>query len=197
MSGDGLPADTTVLANHVNYGIRGIRPPFAYYGPCLALQTETNPNPAFPSCASPPPPACPYSLESGLCLGFRVPDPVRATGDVIRFYAPRDATDDAPAIPARITVRWYRPVDGYDVSMKECFRISGGGSISMDIRKEGQGGACIDLPELGDGGMNTVVGGSLMLTGATRIDGSLRNVGRARTELWQIQEITEDVEILA
>ena len=195
ISGEGLPADTTVLVEHVNYGIRGIPPPFAYYGPCLALHDPTdNPYPVFPTCASPPP-LCVPTQANEYCEGIFVPDRLRAKGNVIRFYPSQNATDDAPAIPARIKVRWYRAVDGYDVSMKECFRVSGGGSISMDIRKEGQGGACIDLPELGGGGMNTVVGGSLMLTGATRIDGSLRNVGRARTELWQIQEITEDVEV--
>ena len=86
--------------------------------------------------------------------------------------------------------------DGYANTSQGCFSISGAGSIDMDIVKMGQGGVCVSLAEIGDGGVSKNRGGTLLLTGTTQFDGTFRNLGRARTEFWKLEQLTEELEIL-
>ena len=121
-------------------------------------------------------------------------------GQIIRRI---EATDDTPG---RLTILPFVLTDGYPNTPAGCFNIAGSGSINLDILKTGdptdadnvlsQGGACVAVPEVGDGGTTVNESGALFFTGTTRLDGSIRTVGRARTEFWEIEEITEEVELL-
>ena len=86
--------------------------------------------------------------------------------------------------------------DGFANRPRGCFRVTGKGSIEMDILKSGQGGVCIEMAEIGDGGTFVNRGGTVFMTAATRFDGTFRNMGRARTEFWKLEDLTEDLEIL-
>ncbi len=87
-------------------------------------------------------------------------------------------------------------LDGFANTPAGCFRVTGKGSIEMEILKMGQGGVCIDMAEIGDGGTFINRGGTVFMTAATRFDGTFRNMGRARTEFWKLEDLTEDLEIL-
>ncbi len=83
----------------------------------------------------------------------------------------------------------------YTTTPEDCYKVMGEGTIEMDILKEKDSGVCIALAEIGDGGMNTNRGGALYLTGTSRIDGSFRNAGKARTEFWKVEVLNEDLEV--
>ena len=141
------------------------------------------------------------------CTGEEVDLPATALStDIGQIVRRIEAQTGPPAVPGSITILPFKLADGYANTPEGCFKVSGGGAINMDIQKLGditdtdnnlsQGGACIDVPVVGNGGMSTNNIGSLFFTGTTSLDGSFRNAGRARTEFWKLGELTEDLEIL-
>ena len=99
------------------------------------------------------------------------------------------------SVPGSIRVIRLIVSQGFANNAGDCYEISGGGTLELDIMKEMQGGACIAVPEVGDGGTSINRAGGLFFTGTTHFDGRFRNHGNARTEFWRLQTLSEDLEI--
>ncbi len=110
-----------------------------------------------------------------------------------------DETEDdfvtTAAVEGSITVIPFSVSQGFANNAGACYEIAGGGSLELDILKEMQGGACIDVAEVGDGGTSINRAGGLFFTGTTQFDGRFRNHGNARTEFWELQTLSEGLEI--
>ena len=120
-------------------------------------------------------------------------------GTVLDYRARREAdataTPAVTAVQARLRILLFVQTAGFNVTSGDCFNIKGKGELELDVVKDGQGGACISVPNVGDGGTTDVMGGALILSGVTRLDGRLRNLGNARTELRGVGQIAEDLVI--
>ncbi len=100
-----------------------------------------------------------------------------------------------PAVDSLVVVALYVSTGGFANNPAGCFAVSGEGSLSMDIRKEGNSGACVTLGSIGGGGISVNAGGTLYVTKATKLNGSFRQEGAARTEFWNLQHLAGDLEI--
>ncbi len=98
-------------------------------------------------------------------------------------------------VQGSIKVIRFTVSQGFANNAGDCYKITGGGTLELDIMKEEQGGVCIAVPEVGDGGTSINRAGGLFFTETTQFDGRFRNHGNARTEFWRLQTLSEDLEI--
>jgi len=93
---------------------------------------------------------------------------------------------------------------GFANTAWEAFPVTGEGTLNMTLVKSNTGGVRYDLPEVGNGGISTNLGGALFFTETTQVNGSFRNGGieffsrfrRVRTEFWALETITKNLTVL-
>ena len=180
VTGDDAKPDTLVLLGMADgtQSIAGL----AEFGVDITSATFTAGN-YFPSATTPGVGVVPGANDIGTVLDFRA-GAAEQTGPPV-----------VPAVQSRLRILLFVQTAGFDVTSGDCYSISGDGELQLDINKTGQGGACISVDNVGDGGTSTVSGGALILSGVSEFDGRIRNHGNARTELRNVGQISEDLEI--
>lgn len=94
---------------------------------------------------------------------------------------------------------------GFANNHSGCFKVAGGGTLDMNLVKEGASGVCVELAAIGRGGISQNKEGALYVTKATQLNGKFIhgerdaaegiNNGVARTEFWKLTRLTGDLEI--
>ena len=122
-------------------------------------------------------------------------------------YYPGDPATDANAGEDSL---WYVTLNvnsgGFANTHSGCFKVSGGGTLAMNLVKEGAAGACVELSAIGRGGISQNKAGALYVTKATQLngkfihgertgDGTAIDNGIARTEFWKLAMLDGDLEI--
>ncbi len=83
-------------------------------------------------------------------------------------------------------------------NFEDCYLIEGDGNLNMAFDKDTDAGVCIDLNEIGSGGISFNHAGNLYVREATVHNGTFQNdsdVFGARTEFWSLTEMTSNLEV--